>query len=670
MTERLSADGAGPGAFGASGGLAAEKVRTLYLAKIRHDLRTPINHVIGYCEMLQDEADDPGWSTFLPDLARILEGGKQLLALVSYYFDASRSNLQKLDVHQVQHELRTPLNHIVGYAEMLQEQAVELGKKTVASDLGKICSAAHVLLDLLETHLIRPQTEPAEGRLNFAGVWPAADTILDPGPPMQLEGVPVLVVDDHPFNRDMLERRLRRQGFTVHLAASGAEALQRLRSVPVDLVLLDMVMPEMDGFQVLKQIKADRTLRHLPIIMLSASDEAATAVHCVRMGADDFLPKPCDTTLLLARIESSLAKKRLREMTKPASGYFFDKGTLQSDSPSYVERQADRDLLDGLLRGELCYVLTSRQMGKSSLMVRTAARLRERNVSVIALDLTALGLNVTPDQWYDGLLTRVGRQLRMEDELEEFWLRQGRLSPVQRLFSSLREVVLKQHSAPLAVFVDELDTVRSLPFSTDELFAAIRECYNRRAEDAELGRLTFCLLGVAIPADLVRDPNVTPFSIGRRIELADFTRDEAASLADGFERDRTLAKSLLDRVLYWTNGHPYLTQRFCRAIAQDKTISDAPAVDGLCEYLFLSPKAREEDDNLVFVRKWLMADAELRPALLRFYAEIRQGPRKIRDDDSGTLIAPLRLSGIVRVTDGNLAVRNQIYAQVFDAGWV
>src|SRR5206468_3413128 len=103
--------------------LELEKARSLYLAKVRHDLRTPINHIIGYCEMLQEEADEPSWTNFLPDLERVLEGGKQLLGLVNYYFDASKVNLLKLDVHQVQHELRTPLNHIIGYSEILQEQA-------------------------------------------------------------------------------------------------------------------------------------------------------------------------------------------------------------------------------------------------------------------------------------------------------------------------------------------------------------------------------------------------------------------------------------------------------------------------------------------------------------------------------------------------------------------
>jgi hypothetical protein len=206
-------------------------------------------------------------------------------------------------------------------------------------------------------------------------------------------------------------------------------------------------------------------------------------------------------------------------MASVQENFYVTGGTLRHDAPSYVERQADKDLLDGLLKGEFCYVLTSRQMGKSSLMVRTAQKLREQKIDAIALDLTAIGLNLTPEQWYDGLIVSMGRQLRLEEDLEEFWRVSQRLSPVQRFFSAVREVVMKKRLGPLVIFVDEIDVVRSLPFSTDEFFAAIRECYNRRTEDSEYSRLTFCLLGVATPSDLIRDTRTTPFNIGRRIVL-------------------------------------------------------------------------------------------------------------------------------------------------------
>src|SRR5438105_4955927 len=129
-------------------------------------------------------------------------------------------------------------------------------------------------------------------------------------------------------------------------------------------------------------------------------------------------------------------------MTAPPTGFYITGGTLQGDAPSYVERQADRQLLEGLQRGEFCYVLTSRQMGKSSLMVRTAARLREGSVAVAILDLTILGQNLSPEQWYDGLLGLLGLQLDLEDELEEYGQHHERESPLQRWLGALREVVL------------------------------------------------------------------------------------------------------------------------------------------------------------------------------------------------------------------------------------
>src|SRR5262249_2275194 len=137
--------------------------------------------------------------------------------------------------------------------------------------------------------------------------------------------------------------------------------------------------------------------------------------------------------------------------------------------------------------------------------------------------------------------------------------------------------------------------VRSLPFSTDEFFAGIREFYNRRSEEPELERLTFCLLGVATPSDLIRDTRTTPFNIGQRIELHDFTEAEAAALARGLKREEEVRAALLKRILYWTGGHPYLTQRLCQAVAEDASVSGAEGVDRLCGELFFSQRARERD---------------------------------------------------------------------------
>jgi hypothetical protein len=351
------------------------------------------------------------------------------------------------------------------------------------------------------------------------------------------------------------------------------------------------------------------------------------------------------------------------------ASFFVVGGTLRRDAPSYISRAADQDLHKFLQGGEFCYLLTARQMGKSSLMVRTAVRLRDNGTRVAVLDLTSLGQNLTTEQWYNGLLERVGQQFGREDELEEAWLRFPQLGPMRRFMRAISDSVLSGLNDRVVIFVDEIDAVRSLPFSTDEFFAGIRECYNRRSVDPQFERLTFCLLGVATPSDLIRDTRTTPFNIGRRIELSDFTEQEATPLIQGLCTDDAVGMSILRRIVYWTGGHPYLTQRLCRAVAHDGKIHNISGVDRLCKELFLSHRARERDDNLLFVRERLLRSEVDTAALLTLYEKVRDG-KTVRDDETNPLISVLRLSGIARVENGVLQVRNRIYNKVFDDDWV
>ncbi len=377
--------------------------------------------------------------------------------------------------------------------------------------------------------------------------------------------------------------------------------------------------------------------------------------------------------------------------------FFVTGGTLHQDAPSYVVRQADTDLYERLRGGEFCYVLNSRQMGKSSLMVRTAQRLKIDGTRVAILDLTAIGQNLTPEQWYDGLLMQLGRQLRLEDEIEQFYLNNERLGPLQRWQEILTRIVLRsllpqtsewemdesrlesrvldervdvsnrdERHPSLVVFIDEIDVVRSLPFSADEFFAAIRQCCIGRATDPELGRLTFCLLGTATPTDLIADTRNSPFNVGRRVEMRDFTPEEAAPLALGLGPH---GETLLDRIIHWTNGHPYLTQRLCRAIVESggRTATD---VNAECSRLFLSHKARETDDNLMFVRNRLLKNEVDVTALLSLYARVRSRREPVTDDETNLLLNVLRLCGVVRVEESIVILRNRIYETVFDRAWI
>lgn len=347
--------------------------------------------------------------------------------------------------------------------------------------------------------------------------------------------------------------------------------------------------------------------------------------------------------------------------------FFVTGGTLARDTPCYVMRDADVELYDAISAGQYCYVLTSRQMGKSSLMVRAASQFRNERAAVAVLDLTAIGANVTVEQWYDGLLAKLGSQLNLEDELDQCWLDHPQLSPLQRWLTAIDKVVLAKCPGRIVIFIDEIDVVRSLPFPADEFFASIRQCYNRRSEDSRWDRLTICLLGVATPSELCRDPHITPFNIGKRIELLDFRLEEAIVLASGLGASAD-ATAILGRVLYWTSGHPFLTQRLCREVASVGEVRSAQDVDRVCRQIFLSPSARERDDNLVFVRDRMLRASGDPVGLLDLYRRVYRREKIPAADNA--LRESLALTGVTQAVGGRLEVRNRIYRRVFDLTWI
>jgi hypothetical protein len=359
--------------------------------------------------------------------------------------------------------------------------------------------------------------------------------------------------------------------------------------------------------------------------------------------------------------------------SKAANDFFVSGGTLSPDSQSYIERNSDAVLLDALSRRRYCYVLNSRQMGKSSLSVRTIAKLQAMGTRTAFVDLTQIGgRNVTPEQWYMGLCSELGRSLGVRSELLAYCKQHADVSPMQRFFGSLRDVVLEKIEAPLVIFIDEIDATKNLSFNTDEFFAGIRECFNRRVREPEFERLTFCLLGVAVPSDLISNPATTPFNIGERIPLQDFSLQELQRFGPVLGAN---GSKLIERIHHWTNGQPFLTQSLCQTVAT-QDLQTAADVDTVVLEQFLGPKARDTNINLADVANRALnggateADPEkFRADLLSMYERAWKGGY-VKDDEANRVAVVLKLSGLLRTEGSRLRVRNRIYQRVFDQDWL
>jgi adenylate cyclase len=294
------------------------------LSKLRHALRTPLNQIIGYSELLMENAEESGTTTLIADVKRIHSGGGELLALINDALAGWKIEAGKVDFAALRDDLRAPLNGVISLGGVLLEKARAAGQPAIAKDLEKILRAAQNLLALAENSDPTDLTEhgtgaPAEPLDDAAGSLgsPLLSAVVTPQDfgistsPMPVARI--LAVDDDDMNRDMLVRRLDKLSYDVAEAATGREALAKLKDGGFDLVLLDILMPDLDGFQTLEFMKADPRLKHIPVIMLTALDDVDSTVRCIEAGAEDYVPKPFNPVILRARISASLEKKRLRD---------------------------------------------------------------------------------------------------------------------------------------------------------------------------------------------------------------------------------------------------------------------------------------------------------------------------------------------------------------------
>jgi signal transduction histidine kinase/DNA-binding response OmpR family regulator len=297
-------------------------------ANTREQVLATIGIITAHAENVHIEAMRHGRHDLELDINRILAATRDLTNRVERLIDAdtqgtwSTRGLHPVAQQALRHELRTPLNAIKGYGEILQEDLATLRGTPLQAAVDHLVSAANdllVLFDRMVALAVRKSRPGATGEEAKTAV-----TSDNPRKPQRsprdrdasstaLQSGTILIVDDNEANRDLLSRRLTRDGYRVSIAVGGRAALDALADADFDLVLLDLMMPDINGLEVLQRIKADVRLRMVPVIMITASAEMDSAIHCIEAGAEDYLPKPFDPVLLRARIGACLEKKRWRD---------------------------------------------------------------------------------------------------------------------------------------------------------------------------------------------------------------------------------------------------------------------------------------------------------------------------------------------------------------------
>jgi signal transduction histidine kinase len=278
------------------------------LAHLRHELRGTFNLILGYTAILSEDAAENGFGAVTPALAEIEAGARALLESIQMALLDPGDGVSLEDLEALESKVRPEAAQLLDAAVSLGGKLRELEVSDAIADASRISDALRSLLSQVQWLLPDPEPEPRPAAEN-AGIfssYPVASAAE------ALTGR-LLVVEDDAASRELLRRRLERDGHRVWEASNGMQALQQLNAGVYDLMLLDVMMPEMDGYEVLARLKRNPLLRDLPVIMISGVDESRSAIRCIEMGAEDYLAKPFDPVLLRARIGASLEKNRLRD---------------------------------------------------------------------------------------------------------------------------------------------------------------------------------------------------------------------------------------------------------------------------------------------------------------------------------------------------------------------
>lgn len=369
--------------------------------------------------------------------------------------------------------------------------------------------------------------------------------------------------------------------------------------------------------------------------------------------------------------------RKVTELRPPreerGEGFYVVGGPVQPRRGCYIQRTADKHLIDKLREGEYCHVFAPPQTGKSSLVARAARELRRQGFLTAVVDLSqTVGRDRESEagRWYYGVAYRIVRDLRLGVDLQHWWQEKKPLSALQRITEFFWEVVLSNSRSPVVIMLDHVEAVTGLEYAAD-LFHAVHASRDARASEPDYERLNFALFGTVLPEDPAGKSRTPLLEIGRRIDLTDFSFEEARPLCRELGLDSGNAERALYRVFYWTGGQPYLTQKLCRAMARSPgSVRSDEDVDDFVSSRFFLGNAPQNEPNLRRIRVLAEQDSPIAHSALRLYRRVRKG-RKIRYDRHQPEHEWLRILGLAAVnSDGLMRPRNRIYTEVFTSRWI
>ena len=363
-------------------------------------------------------------------------------------------------------------------------------------------------------------------------------------------------------------------------------------------------------------------------------------------------------------------------MTFNAISYFREGGTLEAGFPSYIERKADNDLLQFIKEGKLSYILTARQMGKSSVCIKTQAILAKEGYKTSYIDITSYGnSSFTVDNWYRSVLETIASDLGVKTNVDQWWTNNNQFTPIFRFFTFLKRELAAGMQEDIVIFIDEIDSLLKIDrniFNPDDFFAAIRSLYNERAKYSELKKINFVIVGVASPDELMKDKDRTPFNNAKAVALNNFTVKEMEPFKKGLASLPFDTNELLEQIYFWTNGQPVLSQILCVALLRnEEDIKDARAFvkHSVDEFFINCSIGENSNSNLFNIQKRITDDDTYGVKMLQHYSNILKYGF-VKEDFGDVSQIFLKLTGLVRKDKGNLVVNNNIYKSKLNQSWV